>query len=286
MGDNPDEFFDADTEDPGTCVVCGKEYEIVRPGKEQPTCDCHLRCPCGRMKSWYAVTEHPTDPKSSGYLCPACGMVGPNEAICKKSLVSTPSESARLLTYIKLGKVDLPIPFGHGFFFNTEEATLVYSPYAYHAVNRHSWSMDSDFPLTIPEDVRLEVDSGFWVMMSSIILISLDGHPEISKWQVVYEIARKMETEQFSKAMEMRRYESCTVILRALIDKKNLEPLKIELKRLRPDLSVKDIGTALKSLPFNVGRYPIGNCLIVQCSLFNTGAFATIESQPYNHKPC
>ncbi len=27
-------------EDPGSCPYCGEEYELVRPGKSQPVCDC------------------------------------------------------------------------------------------------------------------------------------------------------------------------------------------------------------------------------------------------------
>lgn len=27
-------------EDPGWCLQCQKPYELVRPGKSQPTCDC------------------------------------------------------------------------------------------------------------------------------------------------------------------------------------------------------------------------------------------------------
>lgn len=27
------------------CSECGEWYEFVRPGKHQPTCDCHMFCP-------------------------------------------------------------------------------------------------------------------------------------------------------------------------------------------------------------------------------------------------
>lgn len=28
-------------EDPGNCIHCGQAYELVRPGKSQPTCTCN-----------------------------------------------------------------------------------------------------------------------------------------------------------------------------------------------------------------------------------------------------
>ena len=36
------EVSDADwmNEDPGICAHCGKPWELVRPGKSQPTCEC------------------------------------------------------------------------------------------------------------------------------------------------------------------------------------------------------------------------------------------------------
>jgi hypothetical protein len=41
-------------EDPGTCVKCGEPFELVRPGKSQPTCDC-----------WNTETDHVPDPHDS-----------------------------------------------------------------------------------------------------------------------------------------------------------------------------------------------------------------------------
>ena len=32
--------FDPLDEDPGECPICQKPWELVRPGKSQPTCDC------------------------------------------------------------------------------------------------------------------------------------------------------------------------------------------------------------------------------------------------------
>lgn len=277
-------------EDPGACSVCGKEYEIVRPGKSQPTCDCHMRCACGRMKNWYCDGEHPTDKKGGGFLCPACGTIGPGTSITSKSLVSRPTESedfqkASLLTYIKLGKVDLPIPFGHGFFFNTEDSGLVYSPHAFHAEDRHSWSMDSDFPICVPEEVDLHSKAGFWAMMASIIIVALDGHPEASKWHVVYEVASKLEGEERAKAVQMRRYENCKLVIVGLVGVvgggkayDGTKALKMELAKLLPDLNVKGLSTALTSLPFEIGRYPLGRCLQIQRDLFACGAYVLIKS--------
>jgi hypothetical protein len=247
--------------------------------------DCHMRCPCGRMKNWYCEGEHPSDKKSSGYLCPACGMVGPSSLVSNKSLVARPVESsdfekASLLTYIKLGKVELPIPFGHGFFFNVDDGRLMYSPHAFHLEDRKSWSMDSDFPLEIPESVDVRSKAGFWAMMSSVILMALDGHTEASKWHVVYEIASSLENEERARAILMKRYESCQLVIAGLSGpciSSGGEALKIELKKLRPNLSVKDISKELKALPFTVGRYNFGQCLQIQRDLFALGAYVQIK---------
>ena len=32
---------EGDEEDPGTCIHCGKTFQLIRPGKSQPTCDCY-----------------------------------------------------------------------------------------------------------------------------------------------------------------------------------------------------------------------------------------------------
>lgn len=34
------EAYDWTDEDPGSCVTCGQPWELLRPGKSQPTCDC------------------------------------------------------------------------------------------------------------------------------------------------------------------------------------------------------------------------------------------------------
>jgi len=64
-------------EDPGTCADCGEPYELVRPGKSQPTCTCHETCPAhGEGK----VVYHPEGefPQVSGYFCADCLVGGDN----------------------------------------------------------------------------------------------------------------------------------------------------------------------------------------------------------------
>ena len=33
-------YLGEDEEDPIECITCGKPWELVRPGKSQPTCEC------------------------------------------------------------------------------------------------------------------------------------------------------------------------------------------------------------------------------------------------------
>jgi hypothetical protein len=35
--------IDLRDEDPGTCTKCGQRFQLVRPGKSQPTCSCWER---------------------------------------------------------------------------------------------------------------------------------------------------------------------------------------------------------------------------------------------------
>jgi len=156
----------------------------------------------------------------------------------------------------------------------------MYSPHAFHLENRNTWSMDSDFPLEIPEDVDVRAKAGFWAMMSSVILMALDGHPEASKWRVVYEIASSLENEERARAVQMKRYESCQLVIAGLSGpciSNGGEALKIELKKLCPSFSVKDISKELKSLPFSIGRYNLGQCLQIQRDLFALGAYVQIK---------
>lgn len=65
---------EGEDEDPGCCEVCGAPRELVRPGKSQPTCDCHLKCPrCGKIKEYFEGT-HPEFPNVHAWLCPDCGL--------------------------------------------------------------------------------------------------------------------------------------------------------------------------------------------------------------------
>jgi predicted nucleic acid-binding Zn ribbon protein len=53
------------------CDECGSPFEVVRPGKSQPTCDCQDACPnCGTMRRHFAVGEIAR--LRSGFLCPVC----------------------------------------------------------------------------------------------------------------------------------------------------------------------------------------------------------------------
>jgi len=35
------QYTNTEDEDPGRCAICGKPFELVRPGKSQPTCSCY-----------------------------------------------------------------------------------------------------------------------------------------------------------------------------------------------------------------------------------------------------
>ncbi len=53
------------------CNECGAPFEIVRPGKYQPTCDCQDKCEtCGSMRRHFAQGEIAR--RLSGFLCPVC----------------------------------------------------------------------------------------------------------------------------------------------------------------------------------------------------------------------
>lgn len=264
-------------EDPGFCGVCGKEYEVVRPGKSQPTCDCHLRCPCGRMKSHYAIGEHPTEPKAGGYLCPSCGMMGPCDEVLKKSLARVPEEEgdehrARLLTYIKMGQVRLPVPFGHGFFFEPKRGTLFYSPWSMHAL-KMTWSMDSDFPIEIPDEIDLDKEMGLWSMIAPIIIVALDGHPEACKWGVVYEFATSMESRKSLavKSQDVFHLELCHVV------EQKKQALFRKFKEIRKDLTLAQLKGAFKALPWRIGTYSLPRCIALQSELSDSGGHTKIR---------
>ena len=56
-----------------TCGKCGAFYELVRPGKFQPTCDCHRICPEHGCLDVYRLA--PSGHRGGGvfgYVCPLC----------------------------------------------------------------------------------------------------------------------------------------------------------------------------------------------------------------------
>lgn len=62
------EFSWAD-EDPGSCAWCGTTYEHVRPGKSQPTCDCHLFCHAHNPP---IKLDYRAEGQIQGWACPVC----------------------------------------------------------------------------------------------------------------------------------------------------------------------------------------------------------------------
>lgn len=57
--------------DPGHCPECSAGWEMVRPGKAQPTCDCQDKClSCGLMRRHVAPGEIARN--ISGFCCPNC----------------------------------------------------------------------------------------------------------------------------------------------------------------------------------------------------------------------
>lgn len=60
-------------EDPGYCEKCGTNWELVRPGKSQPCCDCHLICGCGNRYEYFSeYNPNPEDPYHCGEYCRKC----------------------------------------------------------------------------------------------------------------------------------------------------------------------------------------------------------------------
>lgn len=52
------------------CGECGDPCELIRPGKWQPTCECHLKCPCGGVLTWHFAD--PRYPRLDGWFCEVC----------------------------------------------------------------------------------------------------------------------------------------------------------------------------------------------------------------------
>lgn len=54
-----------------SCPECRAPWEIVRPGKWQPTCRCQDKCPeCGTMRRHFSIGEIAKN--MGGFLCPKC----------------------------------------------------------------------------------------------------------------------------------------------------------------------------------------------------------------------
>jgi predicted nucleic acid-binding Zn ribbon protein len=79
-GDLPDQ--------PLPCRQCGKAWEIVRPGKFQPTCNCQDACPsCGTMRRHFNAGE--IAERRSGFLCPECDADEPVESLRQPKRLET-----------------------------------------------------------------------------------------------------------------------------------------------------------------------------------------------------
>lgn len=73
------DFFDGGPPDV-TCSDCGERHEWLRPGKTQPTCDCHLKCRVHGVEYEYRGEDHPANVAARkakigmimGYHCPSC----------------------------------------------------------------------------------------------------------------------------------------------------------------------------------------------------------------------
>ena len=64
-------------EEESYCPTCGTPWELVRPGKSQPTCICHLICDiCGGRVTNHHWGEDPDHPNMAGEWCNHCGPFG------------------------------------------------------------------------------------------------------------------------------------------------------------------------------------------------------------------
>ena len=60
-------------EDSGSCPLCGEKWELVRPGKSQPVCECQDYCSEHGVKFEHRVP--PANHKGGGIfgeVCPIC----------------------------------------------------------------------------------------------------------------------------------------------------------------------------------------------------------------------
>ncbi len=61
-------------EEQAFCPDCGAPHDLVRPGKTQPSCICHLICDnCGGRIAHHMVGEDSRYPRMGGEWCPKCG---------------------------------------------------------------------------------------------------------------------------------------------------------------------------------------------------------------------
>lgn len=51
------------------CPECGTKDESVRPGKTQPSCDCHTKCKCGGRIEYHSLNSFKGHENFSGYFC-------------------------------------------------------------------------------------------------------------------------------------------------------------------------------------------------------------------------
>jgi hypothetical protein len=101
---------------PLPCRQCGKTWEIVRPGKYQPTCDCQDACPdCGTMRRHFAPGE--ISESQSGFLCPECDADKPMR------------QTKRLETGVVQAEDDWP-----GIFIRGDNALMGYAPGLQHLI--------------------------------------------------------------------------------------------------------------------------------------------------------
>lgn len=101
---------------PLPCRQCGAPFEIVRPGKFQPTCDCQDACPeCGTMRRYFDAGE--IAERRSGFLCPECDAEKPLR------------QSNRLETGVVHPEDDWP-----GIFIRGDSALMGYAPALHHLI--------------------------------------------------------------------------------------------------------------------------------------------------------
>lgn len=76
VGEQPRKCLPADDDsNVGSCPACGEKFVLVRPGKSQPSCTCHMTCSgCG------GEYDHIEEPNVRWYGCKACGRGVPSKS--------------------------------------------------------------------------------------------------------------------------------------------------------------------------------------------------------------